>query len=166
MPYNEIAFNFFKKFAELEYLMIEKGIAKIDQNNFLTSADWQKLHAKIKLNNEGSVLVFINKYKSIVTNDHPQQLYFSNNHFEWKLPQANLISEQLFEQKNEKDKFDKITVALRRVRNNLFHGAKIKDPSEWTNERLDQCLPIVTDLKQIVQSSETSHPRVVNNNQD
>lgn len=163
MPYEEVASKFFEMFARLEYEMCLKGIARIDKNNFLTSADWGHLYKNIQSTSKNQIELFLEKYRDIAIIDHPQQLFYNEgiNEFEWKLPETDLITLKEFTNISENEQFDRITLALRRVRNNLFHGSKMKDPSEWTNERLDQCFPILKDLVSFINNAKHKSPRKV-----
>jgi len=163
MPYQKSASKFFEMFARLEYEMCLKGIARIDERNLLISADWNHLFKNTSDANAEQVIAFIEQFSDIAINDHPQQLFFNEgvNEFEWKLPESDLINFHNFSRLSKKDQFNRITLALRRVRNNLFHGSKMKDPSQWTNERLDQCFPILEELFTLVNNAKYKQPRKI-----
>ena len=159
MPYPTSANRFFLEFAELEFAMVEKGVAIIDGDDFLVKPHWADLFNRL---NQGTADTsqFIQEHRAIVITNPPQQLQYIRpaNRFEWRLPNDEAISDEDFDGLTAKRQFDRITICLRRVRNNLFHGSKIRDPSEWTNNRLDQCFPIILDLRGLVDGTNFGAP--------
>lgn len=158
--------DFFLEFAIVEFLMVEKGIVVINGDDFVVKVDWPKLYDNLSLVVAPNLAIFIENYKSLALDDPPKQLkYYQSRHYEWVLPHNDVISAEQFEAMSTGEKFRRITKSLCRVRNNLFHGGKLRDPSAWTNNRLLQCFPIVKDLKTMIIASNWREPRQLRRNE-
>lgn len=134
-----LAFEFFKKFSRMEYVLKRMGLL---QNGSKAKADWNQLELRISYS-------FPNNYSEVLTadlqltinyllNNPPNTLYKRNRTIEWDLSEIDStlsVSKRLIN-------------ILNITRNNLFHGGKSTDILENTNyERnqllLESCIKII-----------------------
>lgn len=159
MEYNENACKFFNSFAGLEFKMVAKGIAVVRGNGFLERPDWDNLFERL---DPDAVKKFNRKYRRVALDDPPKSLKYVSQEckFEWHLNPAHEFVGCKFLELSQEVQFGHITEALRRVRNNLFHGAKKGDSSKWTDSRLDQCSPMVEEIISMLDHVLWKEPRI------
>lgn len=121
-----IIVRFFYVFSKIEYALKTQGFL---QNKKDAHADWNGFAKQLDVE-------FLNKIKeskeaAILFSDPPKKQVNNSGHLAWEKRASPKNSQELFE-------------AIRRVRNNLFHGGKypfgqLEEPSR-NNDLLNACL--------------------------
>jgi hypothetical protein len=145
----ELCMSFFEKFSRFEFAMKKAGYAKGDNNG--ADADWHKLFE----NNEMQKL--FNDSNMIEDNDLKNAVKFLLDDPPGKRVIRQDGSLDFRKTQQTEKNAQKLSVYVRRVRNNLFHGDKfIGDCNDWDRDStllksvltiLDACLGAVPELK-------------------
>lgn len=109
---DNLAFQFFKLFAQYEYALKVMGYGKAGRNRKNAEADWDRFANEI-----GRKILVRSDPKLVKAYDYlfknlPKRQIWRNNAVEWEIVPDT--------QRNAQDLF----AHIRRVRNNLYHGGK------------------------------------------
>ncbi len=114
----ELGMRFFHIFSMFEYSMKACGFYELNGNGFVTGANWGKF-------------VKTNKELFDIERDENSKILPSINYLLQSPPKQQALNEEkeLIWRNNEHDQEpdrNKVSLYIRRVRNNLFHGGKFK----------------------------------------
>lgn len=148
----ELIFDFFVAFSRFENLLIEDRYWKKREDGSIDVA-WNEFIACCNERANHLCLDIVKRYQDFLNNQPPRKLFPSAHppHLEWKLPTAEEDARaRRLTTGPEIGDFKSLTILLRRVRNNLFHGGKFKDSSKETAARMKETLPIIQDLNRLL----------------
>lgn len=124
LKYDDI-FIFIMKFARYEYAIKMNGYVCVNDKKIITGVNWNKYEAKIQKKNISLKDKEIKKILCYLDMEPVKQYIYDNN----------VIS--LNAMKPDGNDIVRLSVYLRRIRNNLFHGMKFYSKlNEDLNERL------------------------------
>ena len=106
MELEKLIYTFFKKFSRFEYALKQAGYVRVAKGNFAAQVDWKAFES----NKEYEV----DSVEQELLENAPQREIYSKGVVSW---------ENLKFGKNSSD-IKKLMLALKTVRNNLFHGDK------------------------------------------
>jgi hypothetical protein len=119
----EIAYEFLGTFARCEYALKGSGFARGNENS--VDANWDAFAISIAQSFQSFADPEFREAVDYLLTEPPRKQVLNNGRIDWKasLPDRNLPQAQ------------QVLLMVRRVRNNLFHGAKIWTPDYSNRER-------------------------------
>ena len=143
-----LIFNFFVAFSRFESLLIEKDYTQ-PNNDGSVDVNWDAFIGRCNDRAGARCVDLVRRHQDFLNNQPPRKLFPSTNppNLEWRLSPADqtALTRRLTNGPDIRD-FGSLTILLRRVRNNLFHGGKFRDPAQQTSARMRETLPILADL--------------------
>jgi hypothetical protein len=135
---NEAAFDFFYRFSRFEFCLKQHSYLKSTDTGKKAEANWDRFVKKYR-----NAYVLTPGARALIDAKPRQQVVAANAGLGWK---------ELQFEANEYD-LQKVTLLLRLVRNNLFHGGKHGDPGwddpQRTLELLGQCRVVLDELAEL-----------------
>lgn len=155
-----LIFDFFVRFSVFEYQLIEKGFRNPGDRAWTSEpGEWQRIEVnwgtftnKVESERPDQARRICEKYLDFMRNDPPSLLVQNINTkrvtWGYTAAEATNINHAAagFEVLGPYN-MDRLGILLRRVRNNLFHGGKFRDPAEITVQRVQAGLNILADFE-------------------
>lgn len=120
----ELTYNFWGIFARCEYALKSSGFERAKAGS--VEADWDKFATAVDWHFRRLVDPQFKEAVDFILLEPPRKQIFRNGHLQWE--ESNPDPKQ--------PKAQQVLLMVRRVRNNLFHGAKIWSP-EYDNRVRD-----------------------------
>lgn len=155
---DEIVLSFFISFAMFENQLIRAGFFSEKKGGFV-EVSWEKFCLVI-LNEFPTLAMGLVEQHRVFLQDEPPGKFFwdrETQQFEWRLSESDKRNWSARRKSLSANDFKEMTVLLRRIRNNLFHGHKAMDSEHQIRERMSDGLKIVQSLRSAVESRDISN---------
>ncbi|MEQ1878029.1 MAG: hypothetical protein ABL958_15405 [Bdellovibrionia bacterium] len=146
---SDIVLGFFASFSKFEFDLIERGFTEM--NGSFVEVNWTKFTNWAINSFPDEVLKILDQHLDFLANEPPRKLAIDpvSKRLCWmrSAEEQKMIDKEAFG-KHPKH-FTDLCIFLKRVRNNLFHGAKYLDEDNLTAARLMECLAVLDSLRKL-----------------